>query len=650
MMKKDFCKNVEQMEHVEQYSDMMIPFVYQKRKRKYTVKCTEESASEDADIPSTPLYNDRIKNDEVSKDTKRELTSDEIEWVDVSNEYEESDLKKVTSEEIEWVDVSNEYGESDLEEVVIEEAEWLDVLNKYEESELEEVTSKEIEWVDVSNEYEESDLEGVVSEYAEALLKKDKNILRTQDQDPHEIISDVKRLKEIAGAYNYAKSVMQKKEYCILSYDDSITGLYSYNGHCWQPVDKETLMNDAYSVLSEDTRNNTDSINKLCRNIADYVRLNVVYDFHEGDKAFCSEDFNTINNRIVFQNGVYDVATGEMCDFDSSLPYYMEVDCWYKEKNKRTPYYDKLKYDATGGDEDSMEMIDLMIAYLLIPNRSGKCFFIMSNAKDSGKSILGQFIESLFKGDVCQTIDPEHFSGRFAFAGAEKTALYTCLEMSTDRLSKAAVAGIKRITGERKMRVEQKYQDVKTVDIRCKLLLASNGGLYLPKNTEDDAFYRRMIVIPFIKSTPLENMIADLPQKLQKEKSAIVSNAVRKLRKYISLDGGIVFPESELSKLIKNSWMGKNLYDELFVRNELVYTGNLADKIAKSDIYLRYQQYYCSEEVRDDMPAMCSRDALIKLIKNIYPQVRDKKARCSSVEKPDNEAQPCIHGIRWCAD
>lgn len=469
-------------------------------------------------------------------------------------------------------------------------------------------------------------------------------------EESQEIISDVKRLKEIAGAYNYAKSVMQKKKYCILGYDDSMTGLYAYNGHCWQPVDKEALMNDAYSVLSEDTRNNTDSINKLCRNIADYVRLNVVYDFHEGDKAFCSEDFNTINNRIVFQNGVYDVATGERCDFDSSLPYYMEVDCKYKEKDKSTPYYDKLKYDATGGDEDSMEMIDLMIAYLLIPNRSGKCFFIMSNAKDSGKSILGQFIESLFKGDVCQTIDPEHFSGRFAFAGAEKTALYTCLEMSTDRLSKAAVAGIKRITGERKMRVEQKYQDVKTVDIRCKLLLASNGGLYLPKNTEDDAFYRRMIVIPFIKSTPLENMIADLPQKLQEEKSAIVSNAVRKLRKYISLDGGIVFPESELSKLIKNSWMGKNLYDELFVRNELVYTGNLTDRIAKSDIYLRYLQYYCSEEVRDDMPAMCSRDALIKLIKNIYPQVLDKKARCSSVEKPDNKAKPCIHGIRWCVD
>lgn len=595
-----YRKMREQKEHKEQQSKSTNSIVQFDNEIDVLKICEEISASSDADITSDSLEDDRIEPNKMMDSFKQDIFGND------ENMY---DLREIC------LALADDTSEVEYEELDVEDAEAL------------------IETLRLNPDILDDDL------INEEVLEKSE-----------ERLSKVKNIKEIAGAYNYAKSVMQKKEYCILSYDDNMTGLYAYNGHCWQPVDKETLMNDAYSVLSEDTRNNTDSINKLCRNIADYVRLNVVYDFHEADKAFCSEDFNKINNRIVFQNGVYDVATGERCDFDSSLPYYMEVDCWYKEKNKRTPYYDKLKYDATGGDEASMEMIDLMIAYLLIPNRSGKCFFIMSNAKDSGKSILGQFIESLFKGDVCQTIDPEHFSGRFAFAGAEKTALYTCLEMSTDRLSKAAVAGIKRITGERKMRVEQKYQDVKTVDIRCKLLLASNGGLYLPKNTEDEAFYRRMIVIPFIKSTPLEKMIADLPQKLQKEKSAIISKAVRKLRKYISPDGGIVFPESELSKSIKNSWMGKNLYDELFVRNELVYTGNWEDVIPKTDIYLRYQQYYCSEEVRDDIPTMSSRDALMKLIQNIYPHVMDKKARCPSVENPDNEPKPCFRGIRWCVD
>lgn len=76
-------------------------------------------------------------------------------------------------------------------------------------------------------------------------------------------------------------------------------------------------------------------------------------------------------------------------------------------------------------------------------------------------------------------------------------------------------------------------------------------------NTMDDAFYRRLIVIPFIHSTPLDSLIADMPQQLQKEKSAVMSNAVRKLGKIISDDGGIVFPESELSRNIKNQWMGK---------------------------------------------------------------------------------------------
>lgn len=591
----------EHKEHKEQQSDMIVPVVYPDNKKVDVLKiCEEISASEDADITPDSLENDVIDPNEML-------------------DFFRQDVFKTDE---------NEY---DLREVCLE---------------LADATSED--------EYEELDVED-----AEALietLRLNPNVLADEAlneevlEKPEERLSKVNKIKEIAGAYNYAKTVMQKKKYCILSYDDSMTGLYAYNGRCWELIDNEMLLNDAYGVLSEDTRYNTNSINKLCRNIADYVKLSVLHEFYQGIRRFSIKDFSRVNNRIVFQNMVYDVKKDKPCLYKSDYPYYMEVDCIYLKDDIETPYYDKLKYDATGGDAASMEMIDLMIAYLLIPNRSGKCFFVMSYAKDSGKSILGQFIESLFKGDVCQTIDPEHFSGRFAFAGAEKTALYTCLEMSTDRLSKAAVAGIKRITGEQKMRVEQKYQDVKTVDIRCKLLLASNGGVYLPKNTEDDAFYRRMIVIPFIKSTPLDEMIADLPQKLQKEKSAIVSKAVRKLRKYISPDGGIVFPESELSKSIKNSWMGKNLYDELFVRNELVYTGDWEDVIPKTDIYLRYQQYYCSEEVRDDMPAMSSRDALMKLIQNIYPHVKDKKARCPSVENPDNEPKPCFRGIRWCVD
>lgn len=456
-----------------------------------------------------------------------------------------------------------------------------------------------------------------------------------------------------ATPYVYGKLVIQNNQLCYLETTDSVCMLHIYNGRYWQFLDDEALKQLAYNALPECIKHAVSGIEHLVGNIANYVKREVKKSYDDGRKKFSDKDYYDIENHIVFRNCVYDVKTGKKMPFSSRKPYYFAVNCDYIDEDLETPYYDKFKFDSTQGDIESMEMFDLLQAYLLIPNRKGKCFFVMSYAKDSGKTSFGEFIEKYFPEGMVKKVDIEHLGGKFSYAGLEKTALVSCLEMPLAKLSVSATKALKNFTGESKIQVEAKYQNNFTSVVKFKILLASNGGLYLPIGERDDAFFRRAIVIPFIYSTPLEELIADMPQRWEKERDAIISKCVRKFKDFISDDGGIVFPESLLSKEIKERWMGGSLINERFVEEALFFTADKNDAIPKKDLEAVYDAYYnqYTYDIGNERPIKCSKTDLIKMILSRYPSATIVKLRRSTIANPEKkENSYCIVGFKWNED
>ena len=444
--------------------------------------------------------------------------------------------------------------------------------------------------------------------------------------------------------YDLARKVLEKHK--IRHLDFLSTGrLGKYNGKIWEPIiNLEELELLVYEQMGEEDRKRQKSIRSFCRKVVEFIQYECMERYKSGER-FSEEDFKKIENRIVFRNCVYDAKTGEIFPHDAELPYYIGINADYLEEDESTPIYDKLKRDATGNDKESEKMLDYMLSYLMLPNRSAKCYFVMAPARDSGKSVFGHFIESIYMGDRVKTINLEHLAGRFSLSNADSMVLLSGLETGTDRISEAVVAQIKRITGEDKIRIETKYKNEVNASIRFKLLLATNGGMLLESGIQDKAFYRRTIVIPFINSTPLNEIIADMPLYLQKEKSAILSKAARKIGKIIGDDGGIVFPESEMSRRIKALWSGERLYAKVFIKQNLEFTGNPEDALPKEDIYIRYQEYIKS------MPGdiiICTKDELMKKIINYYSGVTAKKLRRASIENADDiKPRQCLTGLKW---
>lgn len=464
--------------------------------------------------------------------------------------------------------------------------------------------------------------------------------------------ADISEQNQSASAlteYGYAQKVLRAEKLSYLS-DLEGTSIARYNSRYWDLLSPQRLKDLTFQYICNGDKHDIGNIDMCCRNIANYIMYEKRREYNSGN-SFTPADFRKIANRVVFKNVIVDARTGKKHSFTSNLPYYFGIDANYLDEDIETPFYDKLKNDATGGDVDSMEMIDAMIAYLIIPNRSGKCFFVMANAKDSGKSLLGNMIGNLYEGQHVKNIDPEHLSQRFAFASVEDKLLLSCLEMDTDRLKKSAVANFKRITGEERMRSENKHKDDKTVPVRFKLLLATNGGIYLPLGMEDPAFYRRLIVIPFIQSTPLDSLINDLDKKLWEERDAILSKCIRKLRKYIAKDGGIVFPESKLSREMKASWMGERCVDDEFIRQAFEYTGSNDDRIAISELEEVYHHFCNLRDTQGNGLVISDRRALETKIMTTYREAYKKRSRVKTLRNPkQSENTYAMHRIKWRAD
>lgn len=625
----DFSHSMEQSEQMEQSDTMDLEFIRKTKQGGFQDYCDNQDTDSD--------------------ETDEEIISNaDLDFQNFSNSVEQA-------EQVEQSNVEDEDFGSDDFEALPPQQQWETSVHDMQQA-------IEEGWFDSEDEVlnPTSDrLEDIKDKMIFAALTSAKNLSEenimsilddtTYNKKAAQILNNSKQAVSEAVPFLYGRQVIEDNEFCYLETSGTNNTLHIFNGKYWQKLEDDALKQLVYDSIPDSMKIATKAIERLITQIANYVKREMKKAYNDGKKRFSPEDYNDIENHIVFQNGVLDVLTGEILPFSSKKPYYYAINCEYINEDVDTPYYDKFKADSTGGDEASMNMFDLMQAYLLIPNRKGKCFFIMSYAKDSGKTTFGEFIERYFEEGWVHRLDTEHLGGKFSYAGFDQALLVSCLEMPIAKLSASATKALKNFTGESKIEVEAKYQNHTTAAVRFKTLLASNGGLYLPHGESDEAFYRRVVVIPFIHSTPLEQIKADMPQKWEEERSAIISKCVRKLRRIMNSDGGLIFPESLLSQRIKNTWVGKSLLNEDFVKNVLEYTASQDDKISKSDLMTVYNKYYAEHTLGmgTDRPIQCSKDELVRLVLRIYPNVRVKKTRSVIYKGQKINLGYCIFAVKW---
>lgn len=376
--------------------------------------------------------------------------------------------------------------------------------------------------------------------------------------------------KGLPSPYECAERL--KEHVHFINYNES---LYYFNGKCY-----DRLTTDDIITLY---RNRIDKTMGYERNLNIFGHVAKTL---STDSSIKVKRFEMNKHLVVLRNGIYDVEREKLRPHTHKEIVFSYVDADYVEDEK-CKHFDKFIYDVTEGNKVLQERLWMFLGYILMQTLEAKVFFIMGEAPDSGKSLLGNFIESIFPPEYVSNIALNDMNKGFSVAPIAGSAINISLDLPSTRLNAGAVSKLKMLTGGDSFNINEKYEKEYRYENRAKLIFASNFPIGLLEN--DNAFWNRLVYLPFNKSVPKSEQDRDLLRKFKEEKNAIVSKALRYAKKLIDAD--FVFPTTPYIECKLQEWQGKTCLSVEKFLGDCCLCGDECRGELVDTLYLTYEQY-----------------------------------------------------------
>jgi len=243
---------------------------------------------------------------------------------------------------------------------------------------------------------------------------------------------------------------------------------------------------------------------------------------------------NWDKDELVFQckNGILLLNTG---DFIEGKPGHMNSQCSgvFYDPDATSPIFDRFIVEVMNGDRELTDYLLMALGYSLSGLTDEQCMFILDGDGANGKSVLLDLMAYVF-GDYLVHTRFDAFLKKF-----NSTSTNDLARLSKARMVKANESGvgknwdeerIKEITGGDKITARFLYREYFDYRSRVKLWCATN---HLPKtNDYSDAFWRRMIVIPFERKFKGDGRNPNILSELKRESSGILNRLFQGFQKW----------------------------------------------------------------------------------------------------------------------
>lgn len=357
------------------------------------------------------------------------------------------------------------------------------------------------------------------NEYVIGLSKFEKNVLGTNKIKGH-LFNDERGMCEMFA------ELFKKR---IISYgpEDDLNFLY-WNGDIWKVDQNQKIQYyfqlyisqnlDFYiDVLNKDLKKHPDpetqehqeiqmelkNARQMRKNVNRSKFVKACFKNTIGSNLLNNDKFKeTINSNpdvIAVKNGNIDLRTGKLIPrkYNDYNTFTLEMEY---DENLSTKNMEKFMSDIMLGDKEITEFLSTFIGYCITGHNKEQKFSVWYGDKGSnGKSVLAKLLDRTF-GDYFTILDSEIFSNRKANAGTATTHLNYIQDkrfgiMDESNKNEEFNEGlIKRITGGTKLRIRKLHKESELIDVAIKPIILTN---FKPKFTNDDALFRRMILITF---------------------------------------------------------------------------------------------------------------------------------------------------------
>lgn len=402
---------------------------------------------------------------------------------------------------------------------------------------------------------------------------------------------------------------------------------FIYNGFVYQEITDFELKMLIAQYCEDYLR--TQSSASIVDNVISFLKI----DSRIAIESF--DDYQTLKNIIVLDNGIFDINTGFLYPPDPQLLCTQSLNLSYFPYNYYAPYFDNFLYVLTGGNCVLMNRVLEMIGYIISSDNDGKCFFVFAGIGDSGKSVLLSLIESFFYEKDVNSTSINALGDRFTVGYLSGKRLCVFGDTSNETINSKSVSTLKCITGNDTLTSEKKYCAQERFINRAKIVLSTNHPI-IPENN-DEAFLNRMRIMPFVHSVPKSEQDPNLRGHLYNERDAIFLRAMLAY-KNLKANNYVFSGEFEANMIYNNYFNLINSENTLtiFVNECCIFDATA--KVYTNDLYNSYQEYSVKMGVQAIYGSV---EVFSRALKSHYPQLENSRWR-----EHGNEGKSGFVGIK----
>ena len=281
-------------------------------------------------------------------------------------------------------------------------------------------------------------------------------------------------------------------------------------------------------------------------------------------------------------NGILDVRTRELMDHDPAYLYRSKVPAVY-DPDAEAPLFKKFINQVTPSELDAKKVQEFA-GYTLLHSQLPfhKALFLVG-PQASGKSTFLDLIRDLIgREGVCSITPQELISERFAAVDLHGAMANIRNDIDDEMLNN--VGKFKEIVSGDPIKVEEKGQPTFTIEPTAKHLYAANQ---LPDAAvDDDAFYRRILLVAFPTTVPKEQRDARLDEKLRAELPGVLNWALDGLDRLLENHS---FTGDRAPAATRNTW--ESWGSSLGKFKDAAIKRDPAGKVPKAKLYNAYLRF-----------------------------------------------------------